>query len=109
MGSSLILHGVKDEGSFEAHAPYLREAFDKGIKVVERGEEATTSPEGLSHPMLVVKGAEEVGNAEANSKYQDKAEGQRPRNFIRLMSMGFSSRYPKVRDFGLMQECSTKE
>ncbi|RWW60384.1 hypothetical protein BHE74_00032625 [Ensete ventricosum] len=41
---------------------------------------------------LVVKGAEEVENAKANSKYQDKAEGQRPRNFIRLMSMGFSSR-----------------
>ncbi|RRT73862.1 hypothetical protein B296_00032948 [Ensete ventricosum] len=32
---------------------------------------------------LVVKGADEVENAEANSKYQDKAEGQRPRNFIR--------------------------
>ncbi|RWW26853.1 hypothetical protein GW17_00008744 [Ensete ventricosum] len=32
---------------------------------------------------LVVKGAEEVENAEVNSKYQDKAEGQRPRNFIR--------------------------
>ncbi|RWV84020.1 hypothetical protein GW17_00054308 [Ensete ventricosum] len=41
---------------------------------------------------LVVKGAEEVENAKANSKYQDRAEGQRPRNFIRPMSMGFSSR-----------------
>ncbi|RZS00747.1 hypothetical protein BHM03_00030514 [Ensete ventricosum] len=41
---------------------------------------------------LVMKGAEEVENAEANSKYQDKAEGQRPRNFIRPVSMGFSSR-----------------
>ncbi|RWV81464.1 hypothetical protein GW17_00057112 [Ensete ventricosum] len=41
---------------------------------------------------LVVKGAEEVENAKANSKYQDRAEGQRPRNFIRLVSMGFSSR-----------------
>ncbi|RRT58086.1 hypothetical protein B296_00026427 [Ensete ventricosum] len=41
---------------------------------------------------LVVKGIEEVENAEANSKYQDKAEGQRPRNFIRPVSMGFSSR-----------------
>ncbi|RZS26570.1 hypothetical protein BHM03_00059927 [Ensete ventricosum] len=40
---------------------------------------------------LIMKGAEEVENAKANSKYQDKAEGQRPRNFIRLMSMGFSS------------------
>ncbi|RRT37116.1 hypothetical protein B296_00015167 [Ensete ventricosum] len=42
--------------------------------------------------VLVVKEAEEVVNTEANSKYQDKAEGQRPRNFIRPMLMGFSSR-----------------
>ncbi|RRT56200.1 hypothetical protein B296_00037090, partial [Ensete ventricosum] len=120
-------------------------------RVVERGEEATTSPEGLSYPKakcwlerrwtrrsttmpqrriyqsrkkgrrckttdsramglvapwyrrggtsvessipcshgeraLVVKGAEEVDNAKANSKYQDRAEGQRPRNFIRPIS-----------------------
>ncbi|RWW56342.1 hypothetical protein BHE74_00036949 [Ensete ventricosum] len=41
---------------------------------------------------LVVKGVEEVENAKTNSKYQDKAEGQRPRNFIRPVSMGFSSR-----------------
>ncbi|RRT41351.1 hypothetical protein B296_00047975 [Ensete ventricosum] len=41
---------------------------------------------------LVVKGAEEVENAKANSKYQDRAKGQRPRNFIKPMSMGFSSR-----------------
>ncbi|RWV82987.1 hypothetical protein GW17_00055468, partial [Ensete ventricosum] len=58
---------------------------------------------------LVVKGAEEVENAKANSRYQDRTEGQRPRNFIRPVSMGFLSRWPKVRDFGLMQECSTKE
>ncbi|RWV87523.1 hypothetical protein GW17_00050473 [Ensete ventricosum] len=126
-------------------------------QVVERGEEATTSPVGLSYPKakhrlerrwtrrsatvpqrqiyqsrrkgckckstdsramglaapwyrrggtsmessipcshggraLVVKGTEEVENAKANSKYQDKAEGQRPRNFIRPVSMDFSSR-----------------
>ncbi|RRT76219.1 hypothetical protein B296_00004831 [Ensete ventricosum] len=41
---------------------------------------------------LIVKGAEEVENAEANSKCQDRAEGQRPRNFIRSMSIGFSLR-----------------
>ncbi|RWW89704.1 hypothetical protein BHE74_00001255 [Ensete ventricosum] len=33
--------------------------------------------------VLVVKGAEEVENAGVNSKYQDRAKGQRPRNFIR--------------------------
>ncbi|RZR88352.1 hypothetical protein BHM03_00015911 [Ensete ventricosum] len=32
---------------------------------------------------LVVKGVKEVENAKTNSKCQDKAEGQRPRNFIR--------------------------
>ncbi|RWV78152.1 hypothetical protein GW17_00060925 [Ensete ventricosum] len=41
---------------------------------------------------LVVNGAEEVENAKANSKYQDRAEGQKPRNFIRPVSIGFSSR-----------------
>ncbi|RWV80491.1 hypothetical protein GW17_00058236, partial [Ensete ventricosum] len=41
---------------------------------------------------LVVKGAEEVENAKTNSKYQDRAEGQRPKNFIRPVSMDFSSR-----------------
>ncbi|RRT53063.1 hypothetical protein B296_00023636 [Ensete ventricosum] len=126
-------------------------------QVVERGEEATMNPEGLSYPKaecrlerrwtrrsatvpqrrtyrlrrkgcrckstdsramgstapwyrrggtsvessipcsyggraLVVKGAEEVKNAEANSKYQDKAEGQRLWNFIRPVSTSFSSK-----------------
>ena len=41
---------------------------------------------------LVMKGAEEVEHAEANSKYRDKAEGQRPRNFVRPVSISFSSR-----------------
>ncbi|RRT72355.1 hypothetical protein B296_00028570 [Ensete ventricosum] len=41
---------------------------------------------------LAVKGVEEVENAEVNSKYQDKAGGQRLGNFIRPVSMGFSSR-----------------
>ncbi|RWW46641.1 hypothetical protein BHE74_00047416 [Ensete ventricosum] len=41
---------------------------------------------------LVVKEAKEVENAKANFKYQDRAKGQRPRNFIRPVSMGFSSR-----------------
>ncbi|RWV77678.1 hypothetical protein GW17_00061460 [Ensete ventricosum] len=34
----LILHGAKDEGSFKAHAPYLREAFDRGTKVIQHAE-----------------------------------------------------------------------
>ncbi|RWW06138.1 hypothetical protein GW17_00030551 [Ensete ventricosum] len=32
------------------------------------------------------------GNAKANSKYQDRAEGQRTRNFIRSVSIDFSSK-----------------
>ncbi|RWV96869.1 hypothetical protein GW17_00040381 [Ensete ventricosum] len=31
----LILHGAKDEGSFEAHAPCLKDAFDRAIKVIQ--------------------------------------------------------------------------
>ncbi|RWV81016.1 hypothetical protein GW17_00057610 [Ensete ventricosum] len=58
---------------------------------------------------LVTKGAEEVENVDANNKYQDKAKGKRPGNFIRPMSTGFLLRKPKVMDFRLMQECSTKE
>ncbi|RWW14898.1 hypothetical protein BHE74_00008885 [Ensete ventricosum] len=38
------------------------------------------------------KGVKDVENAEAKSKYQDRMKGQRPRNFIRPVSMGFSSR-----------------
>ncbi|RWW20436.1 hypothetical protein GW17_00015457 [Ensete ventricosum] len=41
---------------------------------------------------LVVKGIEKLGNTKANSKYQDKAEGQRSENFIRPVLMRFSSK-----------------
>ncbi|RWW60175.1 hypothetical protein BHE74_00032845 [Ensete ventricosum] len=41
---------------------------------------------------LVVKGVKEMENAKAYFKYQDKAKGKRPMNFIRQVSMGFSSR-----------------
>ncbi|RWW65983.1 hypothetical protein BHE74_00026678 [Ensete ventricosum] len=34
----LILHGAKDEGSLEAHAPYLRDAFDEVTKVIQLAE-----------------------------------------------------------------------
>ncbi|RWW29020.1 hypothetical protein GW17_00006475 [Ensete ventricosum] len=37
--SRLILYGVKDEGSFKAHAPYLREAFDRVTKVIQLAED----------------------------------------------------------------------
>ncbi|RWW37143.1 hypothetical protein BHE74_00057782 [Ensete ventricosum] len=59
-----------------------------------RGRTSMESSIPCSHGgrALVVKGVEEVENAKTNSKYQDRAEGQRPRNFIRPMLMGFSSR-----------------
>ena len=41
---------------------------------------------------LVVKGDEEIEHVEANSKYRDKAERQRPMNFVRPVSTSFSSR-----------------
>ncbi|RWW58333.1 hypothetical protein BHE74_00034817 [Ensete ventricosum] len=34
----LILHSVKAEGSFETHAPYRREAFDRGTKTTQLAE-----------------------------------------------------------------------
>ncbi|RWW67145.1 hypothetical protein BHE74_00025431 [Ensete ventricosum] len=66
-------------------------------------------PSSYGGRALVVKRVEEVENAEANSKYQEKAEAQRPRNFIRSVSTGFSSRQLKVEDVGLIQEYLTEE
>ncbi|RRT38094.1 hypothetical protein B296_00050426, partial [Ensete ventricosum] len=56
-----------------------------------RGGTSVESSIACSHGgrALVIKGAKEMENAKANSKYQDRAEGQRPRNFIRPVSMGF--------------------
>ncbi|RWW77155.1 hypothetical protein BHE74_00014704 [Ensete ventricosum] len=102
MGSSfrwdeLILHGAKDEGSFKAHAPYLRDAFDGETKVIQltkaklgsgdlsTGQEDTeagtleeyatvvergeeaTSPEGLSYPKSKVSVRKEVDSEERHS------------------------------------------
>ncbi|CAL9132417.1 unnamed protein product [Musa textilis] len=36
--SRLILHGAKDKGSFEAHAPYLDEAFGGDSKATQFAE-----------------------------------------------------------------------
>ncbi|RZS01581.1 hypothetical protein BHM03_00031446 [Ensete ventricosum] len=52
-----------------------------------RGETSVESSISCSYGgrTLVVKGAEEMENAEANSNTQDKAKGQRLRNFIKLV------------------------
>ncbi|RZS04929.1 hypothetical protein BHM03_00035334 [Ensete ventricosum] len=59
---------------------------------------------------LVVKGAEEVENAEANSKSQDKAESAEAKE---LHKIGVNKLLIKIvksgENFGLTQECSTKE
>ncbi|RWW00817.1 hypothetical protein BHE74_00026720 [Ensete ventricosum] len=59
-----------------------------------RGGASVESSIPCSHRgrVFVMKRAKEVENVEANSKYQDKAEGQRPENIIRQMSTGFSLR-----------------
>ncbi|RWW45790.1 hypothetical protein BHE74_00048335, partial [Ensete ventricosum] len=43
----LILHSVKDKERFEAHAPYLIEAFDRGTKATQLAK-AKLGSEGLS-------------------------------------------------------------
>ena len=40
------MHGVKDKGSFEAHTPYLEEAFTGGTKATQLAE-AKLGSEGL--------------------------------------------------------------
>ncbi|RWW15476.1 hypothetical protein GW17_00020685 [Ensete ventricosum] len=58
-----------------------------------RGETSVESsiPCSYGGRTLVVKGAKEVENTEANSKYQDKAEGQRPKNFTRPLHFRFTA------------------
>ncbi|RZS27562.1 hypothetical protein BHM03_00061057 [Ensete ventricosum] len=63
-----------------------------GDLIIQRTSVESSIPCSHGGRTLVVKGAEEVENAKANSRYQDRAEGQRPRNFIRPVSMSFSSR-----------------
>ncbi|RWW14218.1 hypothetical protein GW17_00022031 [Ensete ventricosum] len=59
-----------------------------------RGETSVESSIPYSHRgrELIVDGAEKVENVEANFKYQDKAEEQRPENFKRSVLADFSSR-----------------
>ncbi|RRT80275.1 hypothetical protein B296_00007144 [Ensete ventricosum] len=65
-----------------------------GAPWYRRGGTSVESSIPCSHGgrALVVKGVDEVTNVETNSKYQDRAEGQRPRNFIRPpSSLAFST------------------
>ncbi|RZS18278.1 hypothetical protein BHM03_00050520 [Ensete ventricosum] len=78
---------TKNGASILAKEPVKSEDKTKGRTSVE-----SSIPYSHGGSALVVKGAKEVENTKANSKYQDWAEGQRSRNFIRLGSAGFSSR-----------------
>ncbi|RZR76981.1 hypothetical protein BHM03_00001909 [Ensete ventricosum] len=76
---------------FSAHIR-LREPGKSEDKAEGRTFVESSSPCSDGGRALIIKGAEEVENVEANSQYQDRVEGQRRRNFIRLVLMGFSSR-----------------
>ncbi|RRT40305.1 hypothetical protein B296_00047011 [Ensete ventricosum] len=103
-----IIGAARELDCFSAHI-CLREPGKSEDKTEGRTSMESSIPCSHGGRALVMKRAEEVENAEANYKYQDTAKGQRPKNFIRPVSTGFSSREPKVGDFRLMQECSTKE
>ncbi|RRT34847.1 hypothetical protein B296_00052470 [Ensete ventricosum] len=85
---------VRVTGELDCFSAHIRLREPDKLKDKAEGGTSVESSIPCSHEgrALVVKGAEEVENAKANSKYQDKAEGQRPMNFIRPVSMGFSSR-----------------
>ncbi|RRT47874.1 hypothetical protein B296_00020653 [Ensete ventricosum] len=57
--------------SFEAHAPYLREAFDKVTK--RQDFHGVINPCSHGGRALVMKGAKEMENTWQTPKYQDNA------------------------------------
>ncbi|RRT31909.1 hypothetical protein B296_00058129 [Ensete ventricosum] len=75
---------------FNAHIR-LREPNKSEDKAEDGTSVESLIPCSYGGKALVVKGVE-VENVEPNSKYQDKAEGQRQRNFLRPVSTGFLSR-----------------
>ncbi|RZS06166.1 hypothetical protein BHM03_00036782 [Ensete ventricosum] len=81
-------------GELDYFSAYIRLREPDKLEDKAEGGTSVESSIPCSHRgrALVVKGAEEVEDAKANSKYQDRPEGQRPRNFIRLMSTDFSLR-----------------
>ncbi|RRT57209.1 hypothetical protein B296_00001624 [Ensete ventricosum] len=86
-----LIRAARELDCFSAHLR-LREPAKSKDKAEGRTSVESSIPCSHGGRALVVKGAEEVENAKANSKYQDRVEGQRPRNIIRPTSMGFSSR-----------------
>ncbi|RWW40203.1 hypothetical protein BHE74_00054399 [Ensete ventricosum] len=85
------LAAIKEDGSERLLLAVL--CGEGSLLVVIKVDGSISSiPYSHERRALIVKGTEEMENTDVNSKYQDKVEGQRPRNFIRPMSTGFSSR-----------------
>ncbi|RWW12361.1 hypothetical protein GW17_00023974 [Ensete ventricosum] len=88
-GEGSLLVVIKVDGSIVQQEMHV---VVEGINEDLVAERLSPIPYSHERRALIVKGTEEMENTDANSKYQDKVEGQRPRNFIRPMSTGFSSR-----------------
>ncbi|RWW32084.1 hypothetical protein GW17_00003269 [Ensete ventricosum] len=82
--------GAAEELDYSSAYIRLREPYKSEDKAEGEASMEPSIPCSNGGRALVMKGAKEVENVETNSKYQDKAERQRPRNFIRPVSMGFS-------------------
>ncbi|RRT61932.1 hypothetical protein B296_00040606 [Ensete ventricosum] len=80
---------IEAAGELDCFSAHIR--LREPDKLDDKAEDGTSVESSIPYShggrAMVVKGAEEVENAKANSKYQDKTEGQRPRNFIRPVSM----------------------
>ncbi|RWW73681.1 hypothetical protein BHE74_00018424 [Ensete ventricosum] len=62
----------------------LREPNKSEDKAEGRTSVESSIPCSHGGRVLVIKGGEEVENAETNSKYQNRAKGQRSMNFIKI-------------------------
>ncbi|RWV91037.1 hypothetical protein GW17_00046707 [Ensete ventricosum] len=85
---------IRVTGELDYFSAYIRLRESSKSEDKAEGKTSVESSIACSHGgrALVIKGAEEVENAKANSEYQDRMKGQRPRNFIRSVSTDFLSR-----------------
>ncbi|RRT35758.1 hypothetical protein B296_00013546 [Ensete ventricosum] len=107
-----------DDESSGAQLPKIKALVRKEVDLEEhyslaapwyyRGGTSVESSIPCSHGgrALVVKGAKEVENAEANSKYQDMVEAK---EHHMTGVDGLLIKIAKSEGYGLMQDCSTKE
>ncbi|RZR89540.1 hypothetical protein BHM03_00017280 [Ensete ventricosum] len=86
-----MIRAVGELDCFSAHIR-LREPGKSKDKFEDETSVESSIPCSHGERALVIKGVKEVENVKANSKYQDKVKGQGLRNFIRPVSMSFSTR-----------------